>query len=630
MLLITFSKAGQEDIVLTEDDLFDFQYEASCYSGENFELGGVNAKTLYLLIDNNTQRFSRGTFANCHVTLEIDGKFFGYYNSELPKRRNGVIELTAYDDMVKLDTEFPTDYTFPQTFWAVYAQCVFEAGLASEVAFDNVVLNGVWDNGIISADYTQYIYANSCRNLVAGMAEWNGGFAYINDDNKLQIDKFSKTATREYNSGNLMELDYSDETVVFSKVKTSQKNKTYEKGTDTGYTLVLKNQYISYGLDDTMFETYLTKISEYYTGFELTPMSFTLAEPDFDLRVGDRIQVYDEEEQVTITGNVSKIVISGNCSMTVTCGGFENVSSTSNFTPTSYSQVQQSKQEVKATAQIAGGTLIEYKYLTDTSVKFNGTTYTVEKDADTGLISKISDSAGNEFEPEISAGITDVATHNAVFWALAMCRGLTPKEYVGIFSEYIPKGIDISSAVWRDNIGSNDMALVGSPTLSDGVIQLSGNQTYGQVSIDEPLTIYAYFKGIRGGMQWTPVVTKGLTSDTGGAAFDIWLSYGNIAGTGNKTDLVSNAYSTDWHVVCITREENNAQLYIDGSLIGNFTTKKDSLYAGFYRLNSAFRGSVYSGNPGQFTYRYVAFGALPHTADQVKRFTQEIIKKYGG
>jgi hypothetical protein len=425
VFLITFSKAGQEDIVLTEDDLFDFQYEASCYSGETFELGGVNAKTLYLLIDNNTQRFSRGTFANCRVKLEIDGKFFGYYNTELPKRRNGVIELTAYDDMVKLDTEFPTDYTFPQTFWAVYAQCVFEAGLASEVSFDNVVLNGVWDNGIISADYTQYIYANSCRNLVAGMAEWNGGFAYINDDNKLQIDKFSKTVTREYSSGDLMELDYSDETVVFSKVKTSQKNKTYEMGTDAGYTLVLKNQYISCGLDDTMFETYLTKISEYYTGFELTPMSFTLAEPDFDLHVGDRIQVYDEEEQVTITGNVSKIAISGNCSMTVTCGGFENVSSSSGFTPTSYSQIQQSKQEAKTSSQTTGGTLNEYKYLTDTSVKFNGTTYTIEKDATTGLISKISDSNGNSLEPGISAGITDAALHNAVFWAVAMARGIS-------------------------------------------------------------------------------------------------------------------------------------------------------------------------------------------------------------
>lgn len=467
MFLITFSKAGQEDIVLTEDDLFDFQYEASCYSGESFELGGVNAKTLYLLIDNNTQRFSRGTFANCRVKLEIDGKFFGYYNTELPKRRNGVIELTAYDDMVKLDTEFPTDYTFPQTFWAVYAQCVFEAGLASEVSFDNVVLNGVWDNGIISADYTQYIYANSCRNLVAGMAEWNGGFAYINDVNKLQIDKFSKTVTREYSSGDLMELDYSDETVVFSKVKTSQKNKTYEMGTDAGYTLVLKNQYISYGLDDTMFETYLTKISEYYTVFELTPMSFTLAEPDFDLHVGDRIQVYDEEEQVAITGNVSKIAISGNCSMTVTCGGFENVSSSSGFTPTSYSQIQQSKQEAKTSSQTTGGTLNEYKYLTDASVKFNGTTYTIEKDAETGLISKISDSAGNEFEPEISAGITDVAAHNAVFWAVAMCRGLGQKIYgnTNIFDLE-----NASAGLWKNTGDGYDIILSeGSTISSDGV-----------------------------------------------------------------------------------------------------------------------------------------------------------------
>jgi hypothetical protein len=478
VFLITFSKADQEDIVLTEDDLFDFQYEASCYSGESFELGGVNAKTLYLLIDNNTQRFSRGTFANCRVKLEIDGKFFGYYNSELPKRRNGVIELTAYDDMVKLDTEFPTDYIFPQTFWAVYAQCVFEAGLASEVSFDNVVLNGVWDNGIISADYTQYIYANSCRNLVAGMAEWNGGFAYINDDNKLQIDKFSKTVTREYSSGDLMELDYSDETVTFSKVKTSQKNKTYEMGTDSGYTLVIKNQYISYGLDDTMFETYLTKISEYYTRFTLTPMSFTLAEPDFDLRVGDRIQVYDEEEQVTITGNVSKIVISGNCSMTVTCGGFENVSSTNGFTPTSYSQVQQSKQEAKTSSQTAGGTLNEYIYLTDTSVKFNDKTYTIEKDADTGLISKISDSAGNEFEPEISAGITDVATHNAVFWAVAMCKGLRQKPYgnTNIFDLE-----NASAGLWKNTGDGYDIILPGEAEISSEGVSL--NQYY-----DLPIT----------------------------------------------------------------------------------------------------------------------------------------------
>ena len=447
MYLITFSKAGRDDIVLTEDDLFDFQYEASCFSGESFELGGVNARKLYLLIDNNTQRFSRGTFAGSHIKLEIDGVFMGYYNAELPKRRNGVIELTAYDNMVKLDVEFPADYTFPQTFWAVYAQCVYEAGLADEISFDNVILNGVWNNGVISADYTDYIYANSCRKLVSGMAEWNGGYARINDDGKLQIDKFSKTVTKQYSSGELMELDYSDETVTFTKIKTSQKNKTYEMGTDDGYTLVINNQYISYGLDDSSFELYFQKIYDYYNGFTLTPMTFTLTEPDLELHIGDRVQVFDEEEQVTITGNVSKIEITGNCSMTVTCGGFENVTSSSNYTPTSFSQIQQSKQEAKSdNAGSSMTSLISYQYLTDTSVKLNGVTYTVEKNADTGLISKISDSNGNSLEPGISAGITDVTLHNALFWAVAMARGLgspdPAEEFIksAIYRLYEPDG----------------------------------------------------------------------------------------------------------------------------------------------------------------------------------------------
>lgn len=639
MFLITFSKAGQEDIVLTEDDLFDFQYEASCYSGESFELGGVNAKTLYLLIDNNTQRFSRGTFANCRVKLEIDGKFFGYYNTELPKRRNGVIELTAYDDMVKLDTEFPTDYTFPQTFWAVYAQCVFEAGLASEVSFDNVVLNGVWDNGIISADYTQYIYANSCRNLVAGMAEWNGGFAYINDDNKLQIDKFSKTVTREYSSGDLMELDYSDETVVFSKVKTSQKNKTYEMGTDAGYTLVLKNQYISYGLDDTMFETYLTKISEYYTGFELTPMSFTLAEPDFDLHVGDRIQVYDEEEQVAITGNVSKIAISGNCSMTVTCGGFENVSSSSGFTPTSYSQIQQSKQDAKTSSQTTGGTLNEYKYLTNTSVKFNGVTYTVEKDAETGLISKISDSAGNEFEPEISAGITDVAAHNAVFWAVAMCRGISKMAFImdGIFGMFTPDTRDIANSRWRNSVsGYNDITLSGGSENGSALHFNPGE--YGSLICDEPNTVYCVtdveFKQVSS-ETWIPLITKKIAPDRPNYGYDLFslcladkrnlLSFSAII-----CDIISEADSSEIHTVCYTRDNGKAYLYIDSVLVGTQLSVYRGNYSGNMLLNYSSRGGVIPSEHelGGSNFYMCAFGSQYHDEATVRNNSAYLMKKY--
>lgn len=343
MINLTFSKAGQDDIVLTEDDLFDFEWERGCFSGETFELGGVCAKSISIIIDNNTQRFGRGTFANTRIKLEIDGMFCGFYNAELPKRRNGIIELTAYDDMLKLDVEYPSTYDFPQVFASVYAQCVLEAGLVDSFSLDSVVLNALFNNGVISHEYTDYIYANSCRNLVSGMAEWNGGFARINDDNKLQVDAFSKAVSKTFYSGNLMALDYSDETITFSKVKTSQKNKTYEKGDDSGYTLVINNQYISYGLSDETFEIYLGFIYDYYKGFTLTPMTFTLAEPDFELQIGDRISVVDEDEGVTVTGNISKIVVTGNCTMEITCGGFGNVSQVNNYNPSSTSRISQSQ-----------------------------------------------------------------------------------------------------------------------------------------------------------------------------------------------------------------------------------------------------------------------------------------------
>ena len=350
MITLIFSKEDHSDIVMTENDLFDWSYEHSCFSGDTFELGGVNAKSLYLLIDNSEHRFTRGNLSHTRIELLIDGYFMGYFNTSITKHRNGTIELYAYDDMLKLDTEFPDTHQFPSTFNSVYAECIYTAGLAEDRSFDHIVNNGCFDSGAISHEYTDYIYANSCRQLVGGMAEWNGGFCFINDDGKLQVQPFSKEVSAEFSSGELMEFDYSDETLVFTKVKSSFKTKTYELGTDDGYTLVINNQYIQYGISDYGFEVMLGKIHEYYNGFTLTPMSFTLATPNLSLRIGDRISVCDEEEGVTVVGNISKIQITGNLLMQVTCGGF-STETINNCGSTSASQTNQSKTNASASAK---------------------------------------------------------------------------------------------------------------------------------------------------------------------------------------------------------------------------------------------------------------------------------------
>lgn len=70
------------------------------------------------------------------------------------------------------------------------------------------------------------------------------------------------------------------------------------------------------------------------------------------------------------------------------------------------------------------GTLYDYEYISDNSVRYNNITYTVETDEETGLINKVTDSYNREYKPTINSGITNPAVQNAVFWAAALLSGL--------------------------------------------------------------------------------------------------------------------------------------------------------------------------------------------------------------
>ena len=281
--------------------------------------------------------------------------------------------------------------------------------------------------------------------------------------------------------------------------------------------------------------------------------------------------------------------------------------------------------------QTAGGLipLTEYEYLTNLSAKCNGVTYTVEKDDTTGLISKISDSNGNEFEPTINSGISDTAFHNAVLMAVAIVKGFGKTiEPTGIYAEYVPSGIDVANMLWHDSAGSNDMTLYGSPASASGGLKLSGNSNYGKAALDEPHTVYAIFKGCRSTHTWTPVICKGTNNDTGYTCFDVFLNNGYILGTSSGGNLVSNETPADWHVVCITRSDSgNPKMYIDGTLVGEFTANYGANYAGYYTINNAYRGGMFN-NAGEFVFKYLSFGSQEHTAGQVAQISQSLMSKY--
>ena len=100
----------------------------------------------------------------------------------------------------------------------------------------------------------------------------------------------------------------------------------------------------------------------------------------------------------------------------------------------------------------SAGTLTEYTVLSDTSVKYNGITYTAEI-ADSGLISKITDDQGGEFSPTYADGVADIALHNAAFLAVAMISGLKQSTSGWVLKGLVHQNIEVVTEPKSFNTG---------------------------------------------------------------------------------------------------------------------------------------------------------------------------------
>lgn len=335
------------------------------------------------------------------------------------------------------------------------------------------------------------------------------------------------------------------------------------------------------------------------------------------------------------------IVMEQELSLTCTGGFVEKISCTAESKAQNRStENRQEATEKQVAAGATSAALTEYQYLTDTSVKFNGVTYTVEKDAETGLISKISDSNGNEFEPEISAGITDVAAHNAVFWAVAMCRGISKTAFImdGIFGMFTPDTRDIANSRWRNSVsGYNDITLSGGSENGSALRFNPGE--YGSLICDEPNTVYAILRAdykSAGGMTWFPLITKHLSIDSKYYGFDIFSLFGQesdyntIAFSAVARDIPSSVDSSGFHIVCYTRDSGKILLYIDSVLVGAQNRIYTGNYGGNMLLNFSNRGGRIPENHELTSTDIVlcAFGSQYHDAATVQKNTAYLMKKY--
>lgn len=542
--------------------------------------------------------------------------------------RNGVTAVKAYDMMSRLDkrvswvdTSKATAPTFPCKMQAMLNYLCARAGVTTDFVCEDITVEKAPD-GYTAQELISYIAASHGRNARFSPSEVLKFPAY---------EEVGKTVQR----ARCYSLDIaggSGYTVKGILLQRGGDDKIYIDGTASEYDETADGIVTAYDPFATV------GIAEYawnrLGGLNYSAVSLEMPAENI-LEPGDVFTVEDAD------GTQKKVIVmEQELSLTCTGGFVEKISCTAESKAQNRStENRQEATEKQMAAGATSATLTEYQYLTDASVKFNGTTYTIEKDAETGLISKISDSAGNEFEPEISAGITDVAAHNAVFWAVAMCRGISKTAFImdGIFGMFTPDTRDIANSRWRNSVsGYNDITLSGGSENGSALHFNPGE--YGSLICDEPNTVYCVtdveFKQVSS-ETWIPLITKKIAPDRPNYGYDLFslcladkrnlLSFSAII-----CDIISEADSSEIHTVCYTRDNGKAYLYIDSVLVGTQLSVYRGNYSGNMLLNYSSRGGVIPSEHelGGSNFYMCAFGSQYHDEATVRNNSAYLMKKY--
>lgn len=543
--------------------------------------------------------------------------------------RNGVTAVKAYDMMSRLDkrvswvdTSKATAPTFPCKMQAMLNYLCARAGVTTDFVCEDITVEKAPD-GYTAQELISYIAASHGRNARFSPSEVLKFPAY---------EEVGKTVQH----GRCYSLDIaggSGYTVKGILLQRGGDDKIYIDGTASEYDETADGIVTAY-------DPFATVGIAEYTWNRLGGLNYSAVSLEMPaeniLEPGDVFTVEDAD------GTQKKVIVmEQELSLTCTGGFVEKISCTAESKAQNRStENRQEAMEKQVAAGATSAALTEYQYLTDTSVKFNGVTYTVEKDAETGLISKISDSNGNEFEPEISAGITDVAAHNAVFWAVAMCRGISKTAFImdGIFGMFTPDTRDIANSRWRNSVsGYNDITLSGGSENGSALRFNPGE--YGSLICDEPNTVYAILRAdykSAGGMTWFPLITKHLSIDSKYYGFDIFSLFGQesdyntIAFSAVARDIPSSVDSSGFHIVCYTRDSGKILLYIDSVLVGAQNRIYTGNYGGNMLLNFSNRGGRIPENHELTSTDIVlcAFGSQYHDAATVQKNTAYLMKKY--
>ena len=321
-----------------------------------------------------------------------------------------VATITAFDKMLRGSKNYISTLDYPAVLPNVLDEVCAKMGLSldSSVTVPEYTINTPPIRGKDKDGNTLYY---SKRQMLGFIGSLMGGNWYIDAGGHLSLAKLADAVDTAL-AANVFESDINSDVFTVTGIAWNTGSQTYKRQDVDARGVIEFYNPLDVTHEPILAALEMALVGKSYYGGKIKRQGAGWHE------IGDIVNV-----PIDKNGNTKPILLTG-IERIIENGGYTETWQSCAQTESEANYTVDSGADVSGTSEAEYPPLSEYEYLTDLSVRYNGVTYTAEKDDTTGLISRIYDDSGNEFEPTINSGITDITMHNAVFMAVAVHGGL--------------------------------------------------------------------------------------------------------------------------------------------------------------------------------------------------------------
>lgn len=200
----------------------------------------------------------------------------------------------------------------------------------------------------------------------------------------------------------------------------------------------------------------------------------------------------------------------------------------------------------------------------------------------------------------------------------------------GITGYFVPESLNIKSGLWENCLYNTDNNIV----LTGGAIE--GNslrltpEDHGLfTALSEPNIIYAV---VRLNSDYSETVncilTKGAKNADPGFGFNFLASENHIFYSSAAYDIYSDQDAGQYAVYSAVRENSKATFYINGVRRTSTVQSYTGNYENTFYLNYESFGGTLLDTPSDLSFIMCAFGAEPHTAEQIALNSEWLLRRY--